>query len=280
MSDTSAPLRRRALLLSASALLIMAIAILDLRTRLLSPGIIYLVPLVLVTRALRPRDFWLLTASLVVLVYTGYYFGPHRSDDVGFFQFRLINRTLTAVAILLSGTRLTRWRAQLAANDDSGGAELGGIGANRSQTHDLLLSALLVTCTFIADLLTPVNYNLPVLYAVPLIILAVLDVPRLLWAAFAVAALCSVVGYIFSPPAGVPPSLTHALVRSRILANAVLLVIVLIGHRRYFCKHVWTIAQDTTPADNGDSLYGAWVCSFCRRRILLPKGEPPVRVDR
>jgi hypothetical protein len=255
--------------------LVASIAILDLFTANLNLSILYVVPVLLGTRFPNRRHLWGLAFLLLGLTFAGYYLGPRGTSYAGGFGFRLVNRSFAGLAIIATTARCAAW---LRRQDRL--AEIfvvDGSGEGEPLIYDILLCGMLVLCIFLIDLVTPAKFNLPILYAVPVSVCATLNRPRLLWSFVAVTIALTVSGFLLPPAPTIPSSLMHSLERNRMLACLAQLGIATMGQRQLFCRHAWMVASDTqvgvSPARQ------EWVCSFCRRRVMHPHQQPPIRAE-
>lgn len=254
-------------------LLVIVIATVDLHSRSLNTSILYLLPLLLGTKLPGPRSFWVLAIGLIALTFIGYFLGPHRTSSSHFISFRLVNRMLVALSIIVTAARIS---AVVGPHPGTSRSLTGEESENETAIYDLLITAGMLTSIFVADLMTPAQYNLPILYAVPLTVVAVLGRPRLLWILFVLSISCTVVGF-FYPPSTLPPSTAQSLIQNRVVACVMQLGIVVLGQRRFFCRHVWTVdASPVSPAPKGEV---PWICSFCALRMTLSRNDVPVRPE-
>jgi hypothetical protein len=274
--NSEQPDRRRIPLkyLAICVLLAAGLAAIDLSSINLNVGILYLLPALLAVKLRRQREFWVAVTCLIILVFLGY--AVHRMQSPNPPGYRLANRFLAAVALLVAGLRLSAGIGGGNRSATSLGGEDGLAGG-----YDLALAGGLIICTFVANMITPSQFNLPILYAVPLTVAATLDRPKLVWIVFAATSACTIVGFWVTPPT-VPQSLVQSLITNRFFAWVVQLAIALLSQRRFFCKHVWTLALESgSPGGGGNNNNGhdrQWVCSFCGQRITRPKDDLPVPV--
>jgi len=98
----------------------------------------------------------------------------------------------------------------------------------------LMLCVLLIGMFLAMDLATPAEVNFPILFAIPLVIAAWARSPKLLWTLFPILCVCTWVGFFFSPPAsdriksiGVS---NLDIILNRAVANVVVLVVTTILH--------------------------------------------------
>ena len=254
-------------------LLAIAIAISDLLTRNLNVSILYLLPLLLATKLKSRRVFWAFTLCLIGLTFSGYFLASRRMNSADLLGYRLANRMLTALAIIATAARASALIRPFSRTFDS---FADGEACEGMAVYDVLLTAGLLLLTFIADLLSPAQYNLPILYAVPLTVVAILDRPRLLVILLVCSIIATVVGF-FYPESTVRNSLQYTLLQNRFIACITQFGIVILCQNHFFCKHVWTVAAGDDCSIPGDQR--RWICSFCGQCITLAKNDLPIRPE-
>ena len=97
------------------------------------------------------------------------------------------------------------------------------------ETLAILLGAGLTTAIALADFLSPANYNLAILYMVPLFLCAWTRSRRLLWGMWAVALLLAVAGFVFGPPTAAHTHI-ELMVENRVLAVVALTLLAVLLH--------------------------------------------------
>ena len=104
------------------------------------------------------------------------------------------------------------------------------------ETLAVLVGVGLMAIIALADFLSPANYNLAILYLVPLFLCAWTRSRRLLWGMLAVALVLTVVGFICGPPTTSTDTTMTRMIVNRTLAGFVLALLAVllhfqIGHR-------------------------------------------------
>jgi hypothetical protein len=197
------------------------IAIVDVCWPRTNLSILYVIPLLVTawTGDLQP-----LRRSVglpMLLTYVGFvskYLLYATSDDY-FFNYALFNRTLTVVMLSALGCILVKWidwrREQLL--DSETPEYLRRQDREVSATLAMLCCAPLVTLIAAIDFLVPANYNLAILYPIPLYICGWTSNRRLLWSMLAVLLVLTAVAFEFGPTATDVVD-ERSMVRNRVLA--------------------------------------------------------------
>ncbi len=207
---------------TAISLLIVAwIAIVDFYWTRTNLSILYVVPLLVLAWTDNLRPLWRAAGLLVGLTY-GVYFLKNAMHDgmstASYFDYRLVNRTLSAITLIVLGRILLGWidwRREL------GDSEVPEFVRRQDQEISATLAALcsapLIALIAAIDFYSPANYNLAILYPIPLFVCGWTSNLRLLWGMLAVLLMLTAVAYVVGPPASNAgdPSLT----RNRILAG-------------------------------------------------------------
>src|SRR5438067_13346612 len=105
--NSATPDRRRiyGTYLALSVLLGAGLAAIDLSSTNLNVGILYLLPALLAAKVQRRREFWILIGCFIVLIFLGYL--AHRMHSPSLPAYRLVNRLLAALSLLLAAVRLS-----------------------------------------------------------------------------------------------------------------------------------------------------------------------------
>lgn len=211
-------------------LAVLWIAVVDLCWQRTNLAILYLAPMFLLAESRSPRALWRLAALMVTLTYGGFLLknliGPLRYEDA-FDVYRLINRTLVAATIVALVPLIVLWQRTRASDGD---AELPESFRREDEEISATFAALiclpLVAVIAIIDLVAPANYNLAILYPVPILICAWSRSRSMMWAMLVALQLLSVLAFWWGP------ALTQgddmSLTRNRILTGIVLLVVTVI----------------------------------------------------
>lgn len=182
----------------------LAIVVLDLYFSYISFAVLFSVPLVLLaTRAARLHHIWWYVGLFIIAIYAIYFIkyrvvNQHELDSL--FNFRLFNRTFAALTLALLGVGTQAWLywqhersllTYLDKNDeDEVNATAGVVGC--------IGLGLLITAI---DFVSPANFNLPILFAVPLYLVSWLHDRRSLWiTAFTLVGLTWVGAFLTPPP--------------------------------------------------------------------------------
>ena len=224
------------------AALIAAIALLDcLLATYYNLGALYMIPFIVATQYIRRSGRLLLLAILLVILNYGgllaAYVPAFKSDN--WLSFRLINRGF--VALSLTGAALLvvfylrvrnywlRRHAEMAPTDEEVSLLLQVFQMFEDITA-ILLAALLAGITFAVDCFTPRVMNLPILYLMPLAVVAITRSRLLLWLAVPVLLTLSYVGYFYGPPDNYDAEIVRRMVINREVAAAAIVVAAALFH--------------------------------------------------
>lgn len=222
--ETNVPYRDRRL---PVLLAVLWIAVIDLCWQRTNLAIFYLAPMLLLAESRSPRALWRLAAVLIALTYGGFFLknliGPLRNEDI-FVDYRLINRTLVAATIVALVPLIGLWqRTREAAGDEELPESFRREDDEISATFAALVCVPLVAVIAVIDLFAPANYNLAILYPVPILICAWSRSRSMMWAMLFALQLLSAVAFWWGP--AVTSGDEMSLTRNRILTGIVLLVV-------------------------------------------------------
>lgn len=222
--------RRR---MSLVLLLVFWIAALDLLLQRTNFSILYIAPLLLLVRKGDLRHPWQTAALLVGLTYCIYFLknAINPLDSVPrYFDYRLVNRSLVAIMILVM-TKMTElwWRWKAEQSDAEVPEALRYQDQEISATFAVLACIPLSAIIAVVDHFAPANFNLPILYIIPLFVCGWTGSRRLLWSILIVLLALTTAGYLWG---GAPPDhdLQASLTRNRLLAAAGMIVVSTILH--------------------------------------------------
>jgi hypothetical protein len=232
----------------AFAALVLPVAVLDLFTFNFNFAIVYVLPLLIVSLTRSATRIWAAAAVLAVLAYAGYFFGLRASDVRGWgdmVNYRLTNRTLAVVGVLgsaaLFNVELTLAAALRRRRDGRVSDEASDEASDENDRlfDEVMLSldrfATLAICVLLTatiagtDALTPMNYNLPILFSLPLVFTARTGSLRLLWQTLAVLlALMAALTFVGPPPA--VPAMSVNLTANRLIGGVAMVGVAVILH--------------------------------------------------
>jgi hypothetical protein len=193
-------------------------------------AILYIIPLVVAALLGLFDRLWLFAALLLVLTLAIYWLKNSLlagDDDLvsQLWNYRLLNRVLTAVTIAALTWSLGNWSRWVEEQRDP---ELSAADRNSeyeiAATVAVLCCVPLITTIAIIDLLMPANYNLAILYPIPLFICGWTRSRRLLWTVFLVLIALTVFAYQIGPIPSVETE-EFSLIRNRIVAGFGLLAL-------------------------------------------------------
>lgn len=214
-------------------LLVFWIAALDLLLQRTNFSILYIAPLLLLVRKGDLRHPWQTAALLVGLTYCIYFLknaiNPLDSYP-RYFDYRLVNRSLVAIMILVMTKMIELWWRWKAEQSDCEVPEtLRYQDQEISATFAVLVYIPLSAVIAVVDYFVPASFNLPILYIIPLFVCGWTGSRRLLWSMVGVLLTLTTAGYLWggSP---VTDDLQASLARNRLLAAAGMIVVSAILH--------------------------------------------------
>jgi len=229
---------------AASVLLVAGVATTDLLTMNVNLSILYILPVLLAVRTRSRAWVWQLAVVLVALTYIGYFFGPRAvPESEGWrgmvWNYRMANRTLAAVTILLVAAMAHFWiRLRISGARPQGPASsadpeqetVGQILRSFEVLGAALICGLIMLCIGLTDVLSPGEFNFPILYAVPLMLCGAARSRSLLWSILPFLLALTLVGFIIGPRPTLTENLFQSLVTNRLLAAAAQVALALLVH--------------------------------------------------
>jgi hypothetical protein len=227
---------------AAATLFALAVATADLLTYHVNLPIVYIVPLLLVERAGSRRLLWQAAALLVALTFAGYFAGRH-PDGAEPWQAlggaRFANRAMAALALLAAAGVLhagitMRERARAARHlwpHDPDGLSYDRAVLSINRVLAPVLAVLLIVALFVSDAVSQAEYNIAVLYALPLVILARTRSRAAIWVGLPVLLAATMLG-IWVGPAPAPGNLRN-LVLNRLLVCLAMATVTVLLHVRF-----------------------------------------------
>jgi hypothetical protein len=251
------------------AILIVIPAIVDASKLYVNLTSLYFIPLILCARSFSRRTVYLMAALLVTLTYGIYFFKISRQQPVvhASIWYRLINRTMVAVSLCITAGLLGAWAGVRRGQERRGDVEEADIEtpidrAVRSLRRIivLMLCFMLIVCIFATDLMTPKQFNLPILYALPLIVAAWAESRRVLWTLLPILVACTWIGFAVSPAATVQTTLPHQTLLDYLLTNRLLACLAQVGIA--LMLHLWLGPEKTRREKSVETLPVAPAASF------------------
>jgi hypothetical protein len=207
-SPATTPLRaaERSLIVAS-----LGLAVIDFCTHSVTLSILYTITMYVVAAKCGGRMAIATGAGLVALTFAGLFIGPRppglESAAALFDNFRTVNRGFSAVAIMGTGLIAAwqhRWHAAMLQRvEDDEDLSHRPIYLDLVEQVQLLTTLLIALCTtaalVAADWLTPVQFNLPTLYAVPLALCAISGSVRAVWVMTPVLLTLTWAGFFASP---------------------------------------------------------------------------------
>ena len=220
-------------LFAAAIVIACSIAAVDLFTYHLNWPALYLVPLLMVEQLGRRRALWQAAAVLVVLTFAGYFFGfraPGQRAIWDMLDVRLANRVLVAAAIVLVTAILhlgllerERRRRRGIWPHDPDGAAYEQVVLSISRLVSPMIAAILVIVLLVSDAQASAEYNVAILFWLPLVILARPGSRTLLWSGLTIL----IAATMFGLRTGTVPS--DRAVMTDLLLNRALVCAAMIG---------------------------------------------------
>lgn len=223
-----------------AGVLIVAIAIADFTTTSFNFAILYLLPLLLLSRLQRPGLLWRWTIVLTVLSLLGYLDGQHFSirNWRELLNYQMANRVMEIATLLLSAAllhiqiglrELIDRRARLVQASDAEEQVFDQIIASFDRFATTLLCIVLIILVTLTDVLTPPQFNIPILFSLPLVASARIQQRWIIWVTVPMLVLLAGAG-LYLGPRPVPLHLKDAMIVNRMIACLVLIGIAIILH--------------------------------------------------
>jgi hypothetical protein len=230
----------------AAAVVLLGIFTADCLTQL-NLSIVYARPLVAFGRRLSGIKFAALTALLVALTVRGYVIKTTSflTSAPPLVSYRLLNRSLVASILVLTAIALhslCRRVGERTEHDD-----FDRLLHSVSSLLVALLGAVAAAAILAADLLTPGEYNVPILYGVPIVLIAAAGSERLIWLSAIGLALLSVLGFVAGPAPDVAPGFLKWAVVNRSLAVCAVFGLA------FLLRHVTRASHRTSPPSAVDA---------------------------
>jgi hypothetical protein len=198
----------------------------------LNLSILYVIPLVAVGRTRNRRRLFALAAILVAAAFLGYVIKASlvlAGHGPPVISYRLLNRTLVASVIVVTAFVLG-WLYGGQQEDEPRGKDdfdelLESLRPMLLTSFAAFIAApLLAIAILAADVLVPGQYNLPILYGLPIVLISSVGSERLMWGAAVILSGLSLVGYF----AGPAPEVAHGF-ETWAIVNRVLAVFAVVG---------------------------------------------------
>ena len=209
--------------------ILLVIAGIDFSTQAITFPILYIIPLIIFSHTARTRGILWLAGLMVVLTFVKYLaIAPHRPSGP-------INR-LMVCAMLFIGALILRHGRNLRDKWEKDFGPLADVTRqgsllNRSfQSMErflaVLLALLLILAIFMIDLFTTNEYNLPIFYLIPLVIVGLTCKPETTWVITLLLLVLSVAGYFLGPaaPDEVMKTYHFQLVLTRTLTSVAIII--------------------------------------------------------
>jgi hypothetical protein len=234
-----APTRLRSMLLAITLTIVIVCG--DFLTSDINFSILYILPLLVISRMHRPRAVWQWAVALSVLTFAGYFAGV-RGAEINSWQdlvnFRLVNRAMMAATLMASAAlihiqiglrELIDRRARLVHASAEEEHAFDQILASFDRFATTILCLVLIGLVTLTDVLTPPQFNIPILFALPLVASARIQQRWIVWAIVPLLLLMSVVG-LYLGPKPLPTHIKDAMIINRIFASLVLIGVAAILH--------------------------------------------------
>ena len=219
--------------------IIAAVALADISLRPLNLASLYMIPMILGAQHYRRSSsvLWL-AIVLILLNYVG--LGAAYSFHAQHLaRFRIINRGFIAMALAISALLAVfyirirdYWQARqalLAPNDEEASLLLQAFQMFEDITS-CILAAVFAGITFWIDIQLPEEYNLAILYLVPLAVLALTRNRWLLWSATPILLALAYFGFIMGPRGSTPDIDEWVVQANRAVAAAAIVLAAILFH--------------------------------------------------
>lgn len=231
----SRPVESRHLAVICAAI-ITAVGAVDLLSSNVNLAILYALPVVIAAQSGQRLLVVSMALIAICLTYLGYFVGPRAEHNATiaemFRNYRFFNRTL-CVATLLSITGVAFLYMNVHSKLEAHRAEPGSGDGDRNVYNEVLrffeqltatlVTALLIVCVAVMDWFAPREFNLAILYVVPLVSLIWVNSRKLLWGVFVVLLVCTFAGFAMDRFGTMDMTVAPHLLRNRFLAAVVLL---------------------------------------------------------
>lgn len=188
------------------------IFLVDVFTTKINLPILYILPLLIYAQTMHRQGlvgFALFFAFLTLGKYVGEGLYHKQTISEIFVSYRLINRSMVVMALLVSAFLLHRWirfreqwaqqRTALKADGEQPGRLFFQTMQIMERTIAILLSAVLCAAIFSLDLISPGQFNLPILYIIPLLIIGLSCSWRMTSICLVLMILLAILGYFVGP---------------------------------------------------------------------------------
>jgi hypothetical protein len=210
------------------------IAVADLCWPRTNVSVFYIVPLLMLAHARDLRYLGRMLALFIVLTFAAFQFKKMidpRGPMVSYFHFSLLNRALVALMLIAVSWAMRLW---VLWHEEQSNQELPESFRHEdreiSETLAILCCAPLIVLLGIIDILSPANYNLAILYPVPLFIGVWTRSRALLWGMLAALLALAMFAQWAGPPT-TDPEAAPSLLRNRVMALFALVAVTVILHR-------------------------------------------------
>jgi hypothetical protein len=191
---------------------VLSLTIIDLLLQRVNLSILYLVAMAVLARLLPRSGMFAMALLLIAVTYLGYFVDVRASLLAGAWgdvvNFRLLNRTLVAGCLLLTGILLHRAQRLRSAErilqplerDEENRLLFSTVSLSFEQLSSRIVSVLIVILLALGDMLTPGELNFPVLYIVPLVLLAIAGDGALVMLLAPALVLLTFTGFFYGAP--------------------------------------------------------------------------------
>jgi len=191
---------------------------------------LYVLPVLVFSRAGTLRPLWRTTLLMIVLAYVGLIVKnallPHEPGATPF-DYRFINRTFSAITLFAMSKAMEMWDHWSIEQAD---AELPENFRHQERDIGLTMAVLLcmpmVVVIGVADFYLPSHINLAILYPIPLFICGWIGSRRLLWTMWAMLTVFAIGAFVLGSPTTVPNQ-DYGLERNRAIAVAAMTTVAL-----------------------------------------------------
>lgn len=221
--------------IAPTLLLTFAIAVADISWPRTTLPVLYIVPLLLLAQLGEMRYLGRIVGLLLALTFSAYLI-KKMIDPVGstqsHFHYSLLNRTIVATMLIAVSYELriwVRWREDQSSRELP--EDLRQQDRDISTTLAVVLGAPLIVLIVLVDVFSPANYNLAILYLVPLLLCVWTRSRPLLWTTLAVLVVLAVIAQNAGPPATDTETVAVAAhFRNRLLAVCTMVCVTAILH--------------------------------------------------
>lgn len=213
--------------------LVIWIAVMDVCFARTNFSVLYVAPLILKAQSGQLHNWLRAAGKLIFLVYAAYLlknlFHPAEVNS-SLLDYRLVNRTLVALMILIMSRVMQTWSEWRKLQNDP---DLPEVYLTREQSVGTFFAAIfslpILAALALIDYVSPADYNVAILYPIPLLICGFTNSRRLLWTLLGALLLLTFIMFEFGGETHYPEHY-NSLLRNRVLASLAMIAVTVLLH--------------------------------------------------